>query len=108
MVKSVNSSVAGVDACLLVVEGNTKISKADIELTKKFKQLGIPAVLAINKIDLLEDKSVLMEQIVKLSEIYDFEAIVPVSAKDGNGIKDLKDELKNSPCRAATYSKTIH
>lgn len=94
MVKSVNSSVAGVDACLLVVEGNTKISKADIELTKKFKQLGIPAVLAINKIDLLEDKSVLMEQIVKLSEIYDFEAIVPVSAKDGNGIKDLKDELK--------------
>lgn len=94
MVKSVNSSVAGVDACLLVVEENTKISKADIELTKKFKQLGIPAVLAINKIDLLEDKSVLMEQIVKLSEIYDFEAIVPVSAKDGNGIKDLKDELK--------------
>ncbi len=94
MVKSVNSSVAGVDACLLVVEGNTKISKADIELTKKFRQLGIPAVLAINKIDLLEDKSVLMEQIVKLSEMYDFEAIVPVSAKDGNGIKDLKDELK--------------
>ncbi len=94
MVKSVNSSVAGVDACLLVVEGNTKISKADIELTKKFRQLGIPAVLAINKIDLLEDKSVLMEQIVKLSEMYNFEAIVPVSAKDGNGIKDLKDELK--------------
>ncbi len=94
MVKSVNSSVAGVDACLLVVEGNTKISKADIELTKKFRQLGIPAVLAINKIDLLEDKSVIMEQIVKLSEMYDFEAIVPVSAKDGNGIKDLKDELK--------------
>ncbi len=94
MVKSVNSSVAGVDACMLVVEGNTKISKADIELTKKFKQLGIPAVLAINKIDLLEDKSVLMQQIVNLSEMYEFEAIVPVSAKDGNGIKDLKDELK--------------
>lgn len=94
MVKSVNSSVAGVDACLLVVEGNTRISKADIELTKKFRQMGIPAVLAINKIDLLDDKTVLMEQIKNLAEMYDFEAIVPVSARDGNGIKDLKDELK--------------
>ncbi|MDO4458991.1 MAG: GTPase Era [Clostridia bacterium] len=94
MVKAVNSSVAGVDACMLVVEGNTKISKADLALTDKFRQMGIPAILAINKIDLLEDKSVLMEQIMNLSEIYNFDAIVPVSARDGNGINDLKDELK--------------
>ena len=75
MVKSVTSSVADVDACLLVVEANTKISKADEELVHRFKDLGVPALLAINKIDLLQDKSVLMEQIAKLSALYDFEAV---------------------------------
>jgi len=86
MVKSVTSSVADVDACLLVVEANTKISKADEELVHRFKDLGVPALLAINKIDLLQDKSVLMEQIAKLSALYDFEAVVPVSAQVGNGM----------------------
>ena len=87
MVKSVTSSVADVDACLLVVEANTKISKADEELVHRFKDLGVPALLAINKIDLLQDKSVLMEQIAKLS------AVVPVSAQDGNGMDALREEL---------------
>ena len=85
MVKSVTSSVADVDACLLVVEANTKISKADEELVHRFKDLGV--------IDLLQDKSVLMEQIAKLSALYDFEAVVPVSAQDGNGMDALREEL---------------
>ena len=89
----VTSSVADVDACLLVVEANTKISKADEELVHRFKDLGVPALLAINKIDLLQDKSVLMEQIAKLSALYDFEAVVPVSAQDGNGMDALREEL---------------
>ena len=93
MVKSVTSSVADVDARLLVVEANTKISKADEELVHRFKDLGVPALLAINKIDLLQDKSVLMEQIAKLSALYDFEAVVPVSAQDGNGMDALREEL---------------
>jgi len=94
MVKSVTQSVAGVDACLLVAEAGTKISKADEELVSRFKSLGLPAVLAINKIDMHEDKSILMEQIMELSQLYDFDAIVPVSAKDGNGMDILKEELK--------------
>ena len=94
MVKSVTQSVAGVDACLLVAEAGTKISKADEELVARFKSLGLPAVLAINKIDLHEDKSILMEQILELSKLYDFDAIVPVSARDGNGMDILKEELK--------------
>ena len=81
------------DACLLVTEAGTKISKADEELAARFKSIGLPAVLAINKIDLLEDKSLLMQQIEALSKLYDFDAVVPVSAKDGNGMDALKDEL---------------
>ena len=94
MVRSVTESVAGVDACMLVVEAGTKISKADEELIKRFKSLDLPAILAINKIDLLEDKSVLMAQITELMGKFDFEAVVPVSARDGNGMDALKDELK--------------
>lgn len=93
MVKSVTQSVAGVDACLLVVEAGTKISKADEELVARFKSLDLPAVLAINKIDLLEDKTPLMQQIDALSKLYDFDAVVPVSARDGNGMDALRDEL---------------
>ena len=92
MVKSVTQSVAGVDACLLVTEAGTKISKADEELAARFRSLGLPAVLAINKIDLLEDKSLLMQQIESLSKLYDFDAVVPVSARDGNGMNALRDE----------------
>jgi GTP-binding protein Era len=94
MVRSVTESVAGVDACMLVVEAGSQVSKADEELIKRFRQLDLPAVLAINKIDLLQDKSVLMGQIAELAGRYDFSAVVPVSARDGDGIEDLKKELK--------------
>ena len=62
---------------------------------KRFQSMSLPAVLAINKIDLLEDKSRLMEQIAEFSKLFAFEAVVPVSAQDGNGVKDaLLPELK--------------
>ena len=94
MVRSVNESVAGVDACLLVVEADGKVSKADLELIKKFTDMGIPAILAINKIDLIPDKTVLMKQIETYAGMFDFDAVVPVSAQSGSGIEPLKEELK--------------
>ena len=77
MVRSVTESVAGVDSCMLVAEAGKEIAPADLELMKNFKSLSLPAVLAINKIDLLEDKSVLIRQITKFMEQFDFDAVVP-------------------------------
>ena len=94
MVKSVTESVAGVDAGLLVVEAGEKISPADRDLIDRFKKSKMPAVLAINKIDMLEDKSPLMEQIAQLSSLFPFEAVVPVSAQDGSGVEELICELE--------------
>lgn len=94
MVRSVSESVSGVDVCLLVVQAGEKTSPASLELIGKFKEQKIPAVLAINKIDLLSDKSVLMTQISELSGLYPFEAVVPVSAVKGSGVADLVDELE--------------
>ena len=94
MQRSVKESISGVDACMLTVEAGKEISHADRELVEKFKSLGIPAILAINKIDLIADKTELMAQIVRYSELFDFDAVVPVSAKNGEGIDALKSELK--------------
>lgn len=95
MVKSVSSAIEGVDFCVLVTEAGAKISKADEELISRFRQGHIPAVLVINKIDLLQEKERLMEQIAAYSAMFEFEAVVPVSARTGSGMNELLDELKS-------------
>lgn len=94
MVKSVNESVSGVDACLLVTEACRDITDTELKLIEKFKAMDVPAILAINKIDTVKEKSDLMLQIARYSEKFDFEAVVPVSAQNNSGIDDLKNELK--------------
>lgn len=95
MLRSVNESVAGVDACLLVVEAGKPVSDEEKELIKKFISLDLPAVLAINKMDTLSDKSVIAKQISEISSMYEFSAVVPCSAQTNSGIDTLKDELKS-------------
>lgn len=94
MVRSVNESVSGVDACLLVTEADREPTQTEHMLIEKFKSLDLPAILAINKIDTIKNKEVLMAQILKYSKLYNFAAIVPVSAHDGDGINELKEALK--------------
>lgn len=94
MVRSVNESVGGVDCCMLVVEADKSPVQTELDFIDKFKALGMPAILVINKIDMIKDKEILMKQILEFSKLYDFEAIVPVSASDGNGMNELLEELK--------------
>ena len=94
MVKAVNEGMADVDCCLLVVEADKKITPAEEDLIKKFKQRKLNAVLAINKIDLLKDKEELFEIIKMYCDAYDFSAVVPVSAKNNEGLDSLLNELK--------------
>lgn len=94
MVRSVTESVAGVDMCLLVTEAGREITQTEENLIKKFSAQNIPAVLAINKIDTIKDKSELLTQILAYSNKFDFDAVIPVSAQDGQGIDELKAELK--------------
>lgn len=103
MVKSVTESVAGVDACLLVVEAGAKIAPAEEELIQKFQAMDLPAVLAINKIDLLQDKTVLMEQIAAYTQKFDFQAVVPVSAQTRDGTGELVEELKKLAMPSAHF-----
>ncbi|MBR2715724.1 MAG: GTPase Era, partial [Ruminococcus sp.] len=94
MVRSINESVMGVDACVLVVEADKEVGKTELMLIEKFKKSETPVVLAINKIDMLKDKEQLLELILSYSNLYNFEAVVPVCAVDSKGVDELVDELK--------------
>lgn len=94
MNQAVGDSIGGVDACLFVVEAKGDIKKGEYELLEKFKKLKVPVILAINKIDMIKDKEELLARIVQLSELFDFEAVVPVCASNGEHIDELVDEMK--------------
>ena len=94
MNQAVGDSIGGVDACLFVVEAKGDIKKGEYELLEKFKKLKVPVILAINKIDMIKDKEELLARIVHLNELFDFEAVVPVCASNGEHIDELVDEMK--------------
>lgn len=94
MIKAVDETISGVDACLFVVEPQGDLHPTEEELLQKFSQQKARVVLAINKVDTIPEKEQLMQRILMFSKLYDFEAIVPVSAIKGDNMIPLLDELK--------------
>lgn len=94
MIKSVGEGIAGMDACLFVVEPEGEIRDTEIELLNRLKKEKAPVVLVINKIDTIKQKEKLMERILQFTGIYDFEAVVPVSALKNENVDLVIDELK--------------
>ena len=93
MVNIVKESVADVDCVLLMVEPVASLGAQEEALIERLKQVGAPALLLINKIDTV-DKARLLEVMAVYSEAYDFDAILPISAKTGEGLEELLDELE--------------
>ena len=101
MNKAVGDGMSDVDAAVLVVEAQPKfkletdgLPPAEAELIKELKKRKLKAVLVINKIDLLEKKEELLSLIVNYTKAFDFEAVVPLSAKSGDGVDLMLAELK--------------
>lgn len=99
MITAVNSGFADVDAVMLVVDANPKfkfdpekLPPAELELISTIKKRKLPAILVINKIDLLKEKEDLLEMIVAYNNLHNFDAVVPVSAMNRNGIDELLGE----------------
>ena len=92
MVNVVRQSVADVDAVVLVVEPVASIGPQERELIASIKAADCPAVLAINKLDTVEPEK-LLAVIALYSEAYAFNAIVPISAKTGDGVEEPLKEL---------------
>ena len=93
MVNIVQESVADVDVTFLLVEPIANVGIQEQELIRQIEASGAPAVLVINKIDTVE-KEELLAVIAAYSQAFDFEAIVPISAKTGEGVELLLQEAE--------------
>jgi len=94
MVGVVRQSVADVDAACLLVEPIPNIGAPEAELIERLKVLGIPAILVINKIDTVK-KEDLLAVMQTYAEAMEWTAVVPISAKEGEGLEELLDILDN-------------
>lgn len=93
MNEAVGDTVGGVDACLFLTEPSGELNEQELQLLDMFKKQKMPVILAINKIDMLKDKENLLQRIAYLNSMYDFTAVVPVSAQTGENVDELLDEL---------------
>ena len=93
MVNSVKDSIADVDLTLLMVEPIASVGAQEQMLLEELGAKRTPVILVINKIDSLE-KEKLLEVIAAYSEAYRFEAIIPISARTGDGIENLMAECE--------------
>ena len=94
MVNVVKESVADVDAVLLLVEPIPHIGGPEAELIARIKSLNVPSVLVINKIDTVE-KEALLAVMDTYAQAHSFNAILPISAKNNEGVEELLDLLAN-------------
>lgn len=108
MMKAVGNGMSDVDGAMLVVEAAPKfkfdkdnLPPAETELIGELKRRNLPTMLVINKIDLLENKEDLFDLILAYNKAFEFDAVIPVSAKTGDGVEIIVDEsskfLKPSP-----------
>ena len=88
MVKVARDSVADVDAVMLLVEPIPHVGGPEEELIERIKALGVPSVLVINKIDTVK-KDELLAVMQAYGEKHSFDAILPISAKNSEGLEDL-------------------
>lgn len=92
MVGVVKESVADVDAVMLLIEPIPHVGGPEAELIARIRALGVPVVLVINKIDTVKKEELLTVMQVYQAEC-DFQAIVPISAKNGDGVEELLNVL---------------
>ena len=92
MQRTVDASFEDVDAVLFVLDARDRIGSGDRFIGRRVFELGVPVVIAVNKVDRLKGGHI-ASQMQTASQLGDFHALHPVSAKTGDGVEALRDEL---------------
>ena len=92
MQRTVDSSFEDVDAVLFVVDARDRIGAGDRFIAQRVFGLGVPVVIAVNKVDRLKPGHI-ASQMQTAAQLGHFHALHPVSAKTGDGIGELREEL---------------
>jgi len=90
----VRESIADVDAILLMVEPIASVGSQESLLLDDMRESGIPVILVINKIDTLKCKEDLFPVIAAYSAVFDFDAVIPISARNNEGLDELFSEVE--------------
>ncbi|MCD7917976.1 MAG: GTPase Era [Clostridiales bacterium] len=90
----VRASINDVDAAVLVVEPVPAPGEQEKELMRRIQAIGVPAVLVINKVDVLEQKEKVLEVMAAYQALHDFADIVPLSALKRDGVDELLQVLE--------------
>ena len=93
MVNVVKESVADVDGVLLLAEPIASVGEQEEALIRRIEEQKLPCILVINKIDTVE-KEELLKVIAVYAARHDFQAVVPISARNGDGLDVLLDEME--------------
>lgn len=94
MINTAVTEASEVDVVLFLIEATSKnISEENLKILETLKKSKKPCILVINKIDLVP-KPKILEIIETYRKEYNFEAIIPVSAINGDGVEELKSEIK--------------
>lgn len=94
MVQVAKDSMQDTDVIIFVVDASKEIHETERKIAEQIAKIGLPCILVINKIDLIR-KEKLLPMIADYSNLYDFEEIVPISAKTGDGAELLVDKIRN-------------
>lgn len=89
MVKYVGEGISGADCVVLTAYAGGRVTDIERGIADRIKKSGATAFLALNKTDLIEDKSILLERIAEYSSLCDFKEIIPMSALTGDGVDTL-------------------
>jgi len=92
MQRTVDAAFEDVEGVLFVLSTRERIGAGDRFIARRVFELGVPVVIALNKVDRLKPAHV-ATQMDAASRLGDFHALHPVSAKTGDGIPALRDEL---------------
>ncbi|WP_025562911.1 MULTISPECIES: GTPase Era [unclassified Psychromonas] len=93
MNRAASSSINDVEMIVFVVEG-THWTADDEMVLRKFEYLKCPVILAVNKIDNVEDKELLLPHLQKIGKLYNFAHILPMSAKSGDNVEKIREWAK--------------
>ena len=91
MVRTTNETLGGVDTAILVVEAREAVGDIEAMLISRFKSEKMKAILVINKVDTVQAANI-AKTIAAYAEAFDFDAVVPLSAKNGKGVDILLSE----------------
>jgi GTP-binding protein Era len=92
MQRTVDSSFEDVEAVLFVLDARERIGAGDRFVAQRVFSLGVPVVIALNKVDRLKPAHI-AQQLQNAAELGEFHALHPVSAKTGDGVEELRREL---------------